>query len=92
MFITLEDAKIFTVSFGPRAAPALLALSGWIGSWEDWADTLAPLSENWRAIAYDHRGSGATIASLESITFDNLVKDVLAVLDAFRIRIYKFDT
>ncbi len=85
MFITLPDATLFTTSFGSKTAPALLALSGWIGSWEDWADSFSLLSENWRVLSFDHRGSGATIAPIESITFDNLVGDVFAVLDAHGI-------
>ncbi len=37
---------------------------------------------NWRVLSYDHRGSGASTAPIESTTFDNLVADVFAVLDA----------
>jgi pimeloyl-ACP methyl ester carboxylesterase len=83
MFIEHNGATIFTTAFGRKEAPPLLALSGWIGTWEDWADTFSVLSEsNWRLIGYDQRGSGATSAPLASITFDNLVDDVFAVLDA----------
>jgi pimeloyl-ACP methyl ester carboxylesterase len=85
MFISLEDTRIFALSFGPAEGPPMLALSGWIGSWEDWADTLSALSEQWRTISYDHRGSGATIAPAESITFGRLVDDVFAVMDAYEV-------
>ncbi len=86
MFITIGDATLYTTSFGPKSAPAILAISGWIGSWEDWADTLSHLSENnWRLISFDHRGSGASIAPVETITLDNLVADVFAVLDSYEI-------
>jgi pimeloyl-ACP methyl ester carboxylesterase len=85
MFITVGDAQLYTTAFGSRAAPPLLALSGWIGSWEDWADTLALLSEQWRTISFDHRGSGVSLAPVESITFDRLVDDVFAVLDAYEV-------
>lgn len=85
MFVSIGDTKLFTLSFGARTNPAILALSGWIGSWEDWADPLSILSESWRAISYDHRGSGATVAPVESITFDRLVDDVVAVLDAYEV-------
>ena len=43
------------------------------------------LSESWRTIAFDHRGTGATIAPVESITLQNMVDDVFAVLDAYHI-------
>lgn len=85
MFLDLPDAKLFTVSFGPKTAPPILALSGWIGSWEDWLDTFSLLSERWRTISFDHRGSGATIAPAESITFDTLMDDVFAVLDSYGV-------
>ena len=44
MFVTVEDAKLFALSFGARSSPAILALSGWIGSWESWADPAPPSS------------------------------------------------
>jgi pimeloyl-ACP methyl ester carboxylesterase len=85
MFIEHAGAQLFTVSFGRADAPALVALGGWIGSWELWAEPFAPLSQSWRTIAYDHRGAGASIAAAESITLDLLVDDLLAVLDALAI-------
>lgn len=85
MFITQENTKIFATAFGAKTSPAILALGGWIGSWEDWIDPLAILSENWRVIAYDHRGSGVTVAPVESITFDRLVDDVFVVMDAYEV-------
>jgi pimeloyl-ACP methyl ester carboxylesterase len=83
MFITLPNAKLFSTAFGRSTAPAFLALSGWIGSWEDWLEPLALLSAHYHTISYDHRGSGITIAPLASITFDQLVDDVFTILDAF---------
>ena len=85
MFITVGDAKIFTISFGRPTAPAILGIGGWIGSWELWAEPFSTLSANWHTIAYDHRGSGATIAPVESISFDRLVEDVFVILDAYKV-------
>ncbi len=85
MFITVGNAKIYATSFGSTTAPAILGIGGWIGSWELWAEPFAILSQNWRTIAYDHRGAGATIAPVESITFDRLVDDVFAVLDSMGV-------
>lgn len=85
MFLTVDDARLFTASFGPRTAPALLALGGWIGSWEDWVQPLSPLSDHWHTLAYDHRGCGITTAPVESLTYDRLVDDVFAVLDAYQV-------
>nr|MCU0898845.1 alpha/beta fold hydrolase [Burkholderiales bacterium] len=85
MFIDVGDAKLYATAFGPRTAPAIVAIGGWIGSWELWAEPFSILSERWRTVAYDHRGSGATVAPVESITFANLVTDLFAVLDAHGI-------
>jgi pimeloyl-ACP methyl ester carboxylesterase len=84
MFITSGDAQIYTVSFGngPRT---LLALGGWTGSWELWAEPFTILSSSWRTAAYDHRGAGATVAPAGSITLDAMVGDVFAVMDALGI-------
>jgi pimeloyl-ACP methyl ester carboxylesterase len=85
MFITLDDTKIFAAAFGSKNLPPILALGGWIGSWEDWIEPLAILSDNWRVIAYDHRGSGVTISPVETITFDRMINDVFVVMDAFGV-------
>ncbi|MEY4529609.1 MAG: hypothetical protein RLZZ156_330 [Deinococcota bacterium] len=85
MFISLDETKLYTTSFGRTDAPPILFLSGWIGSWEDWADTISVLSQDWRTIAYDHRGTGATVAPLESINLETMVTDVFRVLDHYQI-------
>ena len=85
MFITRDDARIFATAFGPKSGPAIIGIGGWIGSWELWLDPFSILSESWRTIAYDHRGSGATVAPIESITVDTLVDDLFAVLDAYEV-------
>jgi pimeloyl-ACP methyl ester carboxylesterase len=86
MFITTPDhARLYTAAFGPPDAPPLLAIGGWIGSWELWTEPFAILSQTWRDIAYDHRGAGATVAPTASITNDNLLADVFTVLDAYGV-------
>lgn len=85
MFITIGNAKIYATAFGSTTSPVIVGIGGWIGSWELWAEPFAILSENWRIITYDHRGAGATVAPVETITFDRLVDDVLAVMDAYSV-------
>jgi 3-oxoadipate enol-lactonase/4-carboxymuconolactone decarboxylase len=84
MFVSRPDAELYAVAFGngPRT---LLAMGGWVGSWELWAEPFGMLSASWRVIGYDHRGAGATVAPPESITVPVLVDDLFAVLDAFAI-------
>jgi len=85
MFITVGDAKLYATAFGATTSPTIMGIGGWIGSWELWVEPFAILSQQWRVIAYDHRGAGASIAPVESIAFDRLVDDVCAVLDAYQV-------
>jgi pimeloyl-ACP methyl ester carboxylesterase len=85
MFIDVGEAKIFTTAYGSPNAPTILGIGGWIGNWELWALPFSLLSANWHTIAYDHRGSGATTAPVESITLERLVSDVFEVLDAYHV-------
>lgn len=84
MFIQHNEAQLFTVSFG-AGSRTLLAHGGWVGSWELWAQPFTHLSQSWRTVAYDHRGTGATVASAETITFATLVDDLFAVMDALEM-------
>ena len=84
MFIQNNNAMLYTIEFGagPRT---ILAHGGWTGSWELWVEPFSHLSKTWRTVAYDHRGTGATIASVESINMENMVADLFAVMDKMEI-------
>lgn len=84
MFLDIDGNKVFALSFG-KGPRTFLAHSGWIGNFEDWIAVLAPLSETWRTIVYDHRGTGETPVSVEKITDEALVGDVFRVMDAFGV-------
>ena len=86
MFIPVKDASIFATAFGPVDAPVIVGLGGWIGNWELWQEPFSRMSAAWRAIAFDHRGCGLTLAPLESIQYSTLVEDVCAVLDAYQVQ------
>ena len=80
MFIENKGAQLYTVTFG-SGPHTILAHGGWIGSWELWTEPFAYLSKTWRTVAYDHRGSGVTMAPVDSITMENMVSDIFAVMD-----------
>jgi pimeloyl-ACP methyl ester carboxylesterase len=84
MFLDLGDAQLFVSSFG-GGPKALVAHGGWVGSGELWSQPFELLSRSWRTIAYDHRGTGATINRAPAITFELLVQDLFRVLDALSI-------
>lgn len=84
MFVFHNSAQLYTIEFGngPRT---ILAHGGWTGSWELWAGPFTSLSRTWRTVAYDHRGTGATMAPVESISIENMVDDLFAVMDQMNI-------
>jgi pimeloyl-ACP methyl ester carboxylesterase len=84
MFIQLGGHQFLTVSHG-SARRTILAHSGWAGNNEDWLPTLEILSQTWRTVAYDHRGVGETVVSVDEITADALVDDIFGVMNALGI-------
>jgi len=84
MFIQNNNASLYTVEFGtgPRT---ILAHGGWTGSWELWTEPFTYLSKTWRTVSYDHRGTGATIAPVESITLENMTDDLFIVMDRMNL-------
>ncbi len=86
MFLDTNGAKLFVTRSGSMQGTTILAIGGWIGSSELWQEPLAMLSDSFTTVSYDHRGSGLTIADTATITFDNLINDAVAVLDANNIR------
>ena len=82
MFINFLDAQIFTVEFG-RGPRVFVGHDGWVGSWELWCEPFTQLSKTWRAIAYDHLGTGATIAAADSISFEALAADPGSLTQSF---------
>lgn len=84
MFLDIDGNKVFTLSFG-KGPRTFLAHSGWIGNFEDWIAVLAPMSESWRTVVYDHRGTGETNVPVDSISDEALVDDVFRVMDKLGI-------
>lgn len=84
MFIQNNNAQLYMVEFG-KGPRTILAHGGWTGSWELWTEPFAHLSRNWRTVAYDHRGTGATISPVDSITLENMVDDLFTVMDKMEI-------
>lgn len=85
MFLDVPGAKLYAYRSGPANGQTILAIGGWIGSSELWQEPLAILSDDHAVVSYDHRGTGISVSSPDAITFENLVSDVLAVLDAYGI-------
>jgi pimeloyl-ACP methyl ester carboxylesterase len=84
MFIPAGGYLLNTVEFG-TGSNTFVAHGGWVGSWELWQQPFQLMQKRWRSIGYDHRGSGASTATPDSITPDALVDDLFTVLDSFGV-------
>lgn len=84
MFLDIGDRKVFSLSFGPGPR-TFLAHGGWVGDSELWLQPFEILSRSWRAVTYDHRGTGLSTSVPDDITWQGLVDDLFAVMDALDI-------
>lgn len=66
MFIATENGHLFAISFG-EGRRSLLAVGGWAGSWEVWADTLTILSRS-NVSADDHAATAVRQTVWPSLT------------------------
>jgi 3-oxoadipate enol-lactonase len=71
---------------GPDGAPWLVLSNSLLTSLSMWDDQVAELKKTYRVLRYDQRGHGGTQATEGSYSFDLLVADVIALLDALSIK------
>jgi 2-succinyl-6-hydroxy-2,4-cyclohexadiene-1-carboxylate synthase len=75
----------YTLS-GDAGDPALLFLHGFMGSSEDWRDTIAALDGRYRCLAMDLPGHGASLGlPPENYTFEGATRALLNLLDELGI-------
>ena len=80
MLLPVEGHHLRVVDLG-RGTPLLLH-DGWVASWDLWLPLIEQLQQEWRCVAYDHRGAGASTFPPSAIAPSALVDDVFRVLDA----------
>ncbi|MGZ6753818.1 MAG: alpha/beta fold hydrolase [Nocardioides sp.] len=80
MFVEAGGHLLQTVRIG-TGERTFVAHGGWVGSWELWQEPMQLLQHDWRCLAYDHRGSGASTAPASDVHPHGLVDDLFAVLD-----------
>jgi 3-oxoadipate enol-lactonase len=71
---------------GPEGAPWLIFSNSLLTSFAMWDEQVAELKQSFRALRYDQRGHGGTQATDGKYSFDILVADVIALMDALSIK------
>ncbi|MGR8918185.1 MAG: 3-oxoadipate enol-lactonase [Gammaproteobacteria bacterium] len=83
--VDTRTIRINATDEGPRDAPAIVfsnSLGANLGMWQPQADAFA---ERYRVIRYDQRGHGQTEVPAGPYSFDELVADAVALMDALEI-------
>jgi 3-oxoadipate enol-lactonase len=86
MRITANGINFNTQIDGPESAPWLVLSNSLMTNLSMWDDQVAELKPSFRILRYDQRGHGGTQATEGSYSFDLLVADVVALLDALSIK------
>lgn len=82
----LTPGGIYYEEHGPPDAPVLILSPGLGGSGSYWEPNVPALSERFRVILYDHRGTGRSDRGLPDIvTVEQMGDDLLQVIDALAI-------
>lgn len=84
MFREIGGQFVHTVAYGV-GDQAILGITGSFGTTDIWQQPFELLSRRYRTIAYDHYGTGLTHVSEDLVTFENQVRLVGDVLDAFEV-------
>jgi 3-oxoadipate enol-lactonase len=86
MRVTANGISFNIVIDGPDGAPWLVLSNSLLTNLAMWDDQVAELKKTYRILRYDQRGHGGTPATDGSYSFDLLVADVVALLDALSIK------
>ncbi|MFC9896761.1 alpha/beta fold hydrolase [Nocardia sp. NPDC127579] len=81
--VTARDgARLRVHSYGPEDAPAIVLVHGWTCAIEYWNAQINAFAGEYRVIAYDQRGHGASEFGTSPLTMDLLADDLADVLAA----------
>lgn len=77
-----DGTRIHTEVYGPEDAPTIVLSHGILCALGFWRNQIGDLSDEYRVVAFDHRGHGRSQAApARAYTFDHLADDLHAVLE-----------
>ncbi|HEY5922708.1 MAG TPA: alpha/beta hydrolase [Kofleriaceae bacterium] len=83
-FVEVSGAKIYYATFG-SGAPVIL-LHGGMGNGDHWSHQVPALAEKLQVIVIDSRGQGRSTRTKTAPSYDQMAKDVLAVMDHLELK------
>ena len=89
-FVEIPDHKIHYVLSGRQSAPVLVLSNSLGTNFSMWDPQLAEFEKHFSVLRYDTRGHGSSAVTPGPYTFDQLSRDVVALLDALKIETAHF--
>lgn len=83
--LTVNNSNVSYNDEGPEGAPIIIFVHGFPLNKSMWDKQLKALKDNYRVIAYDIRGHGATEVGTVDFSIDLFVQDLLSFMDALKI-------
>jgi pimeloyl-ACP methyl ester carboxylesterase len=83
--VEIDGASVTYIEYGDASAPAILMIHGLGGSWQNWLENILQLGEDFRVIAMDLPGFGASEMPREPISIDGYARCVIGLLDELGI-------
>lgn len=83
--IQVDDTTISYLDEGKKQGEPLIFIHGFPFNKLMWENQIEVLKENYRAIAYDVRGHGASEVGTEEISIQQFAKDLFLFMDALKI-------
>lgn len=78
-------ARIFYAEYGKRSGPAVILLHGGLGNGDHFAHQVPALADRFRVIAIDSRGQGRSTLGKGKLSYPEMARDVVAVMDALAL-------
>lgn len=84
--VDVDGSKISFVEYGAVDAPAVVLIHGLAGCWQNWLENIVQLGEDFRVIAIDLPGFGASEMPREPISIPGYARCVVGLLDELGIQ------
>jgi pimeloyl-ACP methyl ester carboxylesterase len=85
-YVDRKDALLWYATYGDDTKPAVLLLHGGGGSSDHWGHLVRDLMRDYRVIVFDCRGQGRSTNDATAISYEQMARDAIAVLDQIGVK------
>jgi pimeloyl-ACP methyl ester carboxylesterase len=81
-----SGARIYYAAYGVPAGPPVILLHGGLGNGDHFGHQVPALVDRFRVIAIDSRGQGRSTLAKGKLSYSEMARDVIGVMDALHIK------